>query len=463
MKWKHKYIAGITAMSLFFALPLVSAEDDEIVVYGGDFEPETETIATDETAPIVEIPKEQMNEPENTTVDTEENQSAPPEDTSVEDVTPPEVQEPVEEIKPVVEVENLSTTDGDNGDSSNSENYTDNPSIETPETPETPIETPVEEIKPEVEVEDLSTTNNGDDGENYHVNPPVETPVETTVEIPVEELKTEVENNPLISDTPAVEENFENLNDGVTVPTGEIEIPIEEMTTASDGVSDTSEFYDGSDGDGNGYTTHIQEPFTGDNTTGSLTEETTKKSTKTEKEKKLKTQKARFVKLLSDETYEYYLDRSAVRWVNMPYSTSEYMADVWIRMIEKDDRNSDDLYQYLSSGDSEIADAAERGIAYTEVDKKVLRSKKYFLEHYYIRPKTKQIQFLCELEVIGRPQNAISERPYEYKNWENLIPGSVESYIYNGVLSEIGTGKANKRGHMTFVDMLDEYARIALN
>ena len=89
-------------------------------------------------------------------------------------------------------------------------------------------------------------------------------------------------------------------------------------------------------------------------------------------------------------------------------------------------------------------------------------SKKYFLEHYYIRPKTRQIQFLCELEVVGRPQNTISERAYDYKNWENLIPGSIETAIYYGVLDVIGTGKANAKGHMTATDMLEEYLRISI-
>ena len=178
-------------------------------------------------------------------------------------------------------------------------------------------------------------------------------------------------------------------------------------------------------------------------------------------------QKARFVKILSDDTYDYYLDRKAVRWINMPYSTSEYMADVWITMLEKSTNSYNDLprdmYEYVSAPDDDMSEAASKGIIYDEVDVKVLRTKKYFLEHYYLRPKTRQIQFLCELEVIGRPQNAISERAYEYRNWENLIPGSVESSIYYGVLSDIGTGKASKRGHMTFIDMLDEYARIVLN
>ena len=62
---------------------------------------------------------------------------------------------------------------------------------------------------------------------------------------------------------------------------------------------------------------------------------------------------------------------------------------------------------------------------------------KYYLEHYYIYPKNKQIQFLCELEVTGRPSNAIKERPYSSQNWENLVPGSVEDDIYHAVVKRV--------------------------
>lgn len=176
--------------------------------------------------------------------------------------------------------------------------------------------------------------------------------------------------------------------------------------------------------------------------------------------------KARFVKLTSDDTFDYYLDLASVQWQLMPYSSSEYMADIWVRMIERNPDDSSlpqDLYDYVNDRSSdEVSEARKKGLIYDEVDVKVLRTKKYFLEHYYIRPKTKQIQFLCELEVIGRPQNTISERAYSYKNWENLIPGSIESSIYSGTLDVIGTSKATSRGHMTAADMLEEYARISI-
>ena len=141
------------------------------------------------------------------------------------------------------------------------------------------------------------------------------------------------------------------------------------------------------------------------------------------------------------------------------------MADVWIRMVEnKPQALDDDMANYGAENfNAEISFAREQGYQYAPEDLKVLRSQAYVLEHYYLRPKTNQIQFLCELEVFGRPQNTINERAYDYRNWENLVPGSVESVIYSTVIKTIGKSKAGERGHMTFFDMLDEYARIALN
>lgn len=183
-------------------------------------------------------------------------------------------------------------------------------------------------------------------------------------------------------------------------------------------------------------------------------------------QKKLKTQKQRFVKLAIDETYTYYLDKQSVVWKRIPYSASEYMLDVWVRMIEKNPDLSDlpeDLSDYIrDKSNGEIEVAAERGLAFTPSDVEVLQNKKYFLEHYYLRPKTKQIQFLCELEVVGHPQNTITEREYDYRNWENLIPGSIESIIYQMTIKEVGKSGNSEHGHMSFADMLEEYARISI-
>lgn len=179
----------------------------------------------------------------------------------------------------------------------------------------------------------------------------------------------------------------------------------------------------------------------------------------------LKMLKPRFIKLAVDDTYIYYLDKTSVQWKKMPYMANEYMADVWVRMIEREPKQLDDDMAYYGADNfrAQIALAREKGYQYPPEDIKVLRQQSYVLEHYYLRPKTQQIQFLCELEVFGRPQNAINERAYDYKNWENLVPGSVESAIYDATIKIIGKSKASERGHMTFADMLDEYARIALN
>ena len=179
----------------------------------------------------------------------------------------------------------------------------------------------------------------------------------------------------------------------------------------------------------------------------------------------LKTLKPRFLKLAVDDTYTYYLDKTSVQWKRVPYLANEYMADVWIRMIEREPAplNDDMAYYGAENFRAEVASAREQGYQYSPEDLKVLKSQSYVLEHYYLRPKTKQIQFLCELEVFGRPQNAINERAYDNKNWEYLVPGSVESLIYEATIKIIGKSKATERGHMTFIDMLDEYARIALN
>ena len=181
-------------------------------------------------------------------------------------------------------------------------------------------------------------------------------------------------------------------------------------------------------------------------------------------QQELKMLKPRFVKLAVDDTYVYYLDKEAVQWRKLPYSSSEYMADVWIRMVEREPKQLDDDMAVYGEDNfkAQIELAREKGYEYPPEDIKVLSRQAYILEHYYLRPKTRQVQFLCELEVFGRPQNTINERAYDAKNWENLIPGSVESTIYEAAIKVLGKSKASERGHMTFFDMLEEYGRISL-
>ena len=80
---------------------------------------------------------------------------------------------------------------------------------------------------------------------------------------------------------------------------------------------------------------------------------------------------------------------------------------------------------------------------------------KYYLMHYYLRPKTQQIQFLSELEVAGgRPNNDVKERGYQSQNWENLIPDSVEDVIYHGVVKRMKNPK-KKGGSFSLPSLRD--------
>ena len=192
----------------------------------------------------------------------------------------------------------------------------------------------------------------------------------------------------------------------------------------------------------------------------------TNSSTPAAKQQKLKVLPQRFYQVAVDEDYIYYLDKQSVSWKKIPYLTSEYMADVWIRMIERNPRNDDlpaDLADYVNDANTdEITLAKAKGYQYTPEDVKVLRSKKYFLEHYYLRPQREQIQFLSELEVVGHPQNTAAQKKYDPNNWEELIPGSMESILYYSIIQVIGKSKASEKGHMTFFDMLEEYGRISI-
>jgi hypothetical protein len=140
-------------------------------------------------------------------------------------------------------------------------------------------------------------------------------------------------------------------------------------------------------------------------------------------------EKERFQELLRDGSFVYYMDMKSVRYVPIP-NRQEKMIDVWVKL--KPNSFSDEGYS--SSG-------------------------KYYLEHYYINPKERKIQFLCELEVTGRPSNAIKERPYSSQNWENLVPGSVEDDIYHAVVKQVksssGLGGSMAPSASDILDMLN--------
>ena len=200
-------------------------------------------------------------------------------------------------------------------------------------------------------------------------------------------------------------------------------------------VSDGAVTYDDSDAD---------EWFfnSSDGAKGSYTQRDGKGGFEGDGQEKQEKKKNRFEWIFTDGSYQYFMDRQSARWVRVPYSASEYMIDVWVCLI--------------STGADSVVEEYDS-------DGNMVRLRKYFMEHYYIRPQTKQIQFLCELEVTGRPQNTISEREYNIKNWENLIPGSIEDEIYRAVVKRMGKSGSSSQGHMSFFDMLDEYARIGLN
>ena len=92
---------------------------------------------------------------------------------------------------------------------------------------------------------------------------------------------------------------------------------------------------------------------------------------------------------------------------------------------------------------------------------------KYFLEHYYISPQRRQIMFISELEVTGRPENAVKERAYDPKNWEQLVPGSIEDELYEAITAQMGSAPGERGGllsgtsGMSLRDMVEEYARIS--
>lgn len=155
---------------------------------------------------------------------------------------------------------------------------------------------------------------------------------------------------------------------------------------------------------------------------------------KVAKKKKADPEEKRFVELLKDNGYTYYLDTKNARWIRMPHSGNEYIADVWVKLVQTDENAE---YSYPP---------------------------KYFLSHYYIRPNTQQIQFLSELEVTGRPDNAIHERPYSMQNWENLVPGSVEDELYHGIVKNMKKNRLGGKSSngMSIRDMVEEYLRISL-
>lgn len=142
--------------------------------------------------------------------------------------------------------------------------------------------------------------------------------------------------------------------------------------------------------------------------------------------------KVRYIYLFEDNGFVYYLDNQNVKWKPIPYSETEEILDIWVKLIKV---APDEEYSY---------------------------PQKYFLEHYYLRPDRKQIQFLSELEVTGRPDNAIKERPYSVHNWENIVSGSLEDEIYHSVLKVVKKNEQFWPKHKSVRDVLEDIFRISL-
>ena len=178
-------------------------------------------------------------------------------------------------------------------------------------------------------------------------------------------------------------------------------------------------------------------------------EETEKmvKETKEETKERKDKEDARYTFLLSDSGYDYYLDGRATHWVQIPHG-DEQILDTWVKLLPSK---------------SEDEAAADGSYSYPQ---------KYYLAHYYVRPKTQQIQFLSELEVTGgRPDNTVQGRGYNTQNWEYLTPDSIEDEIYHKALEQVKKQRTKKNpltaltgdhGPKNLRDALEEYFRIAL-
>ena len=413
---RKKLIAGAAVLALLMNTPQVKADDD-IVVFGGEFE-EEKPAPKKKPEPIRESLPEEINKPfeEPTTIEEVEEPS------QVEE--PPEFVEPLDEppIQPADSEEPAQVVQP----------------TEEPTQPEEPSEfvEPLDEppIQP-ADSEELASEETFDTWNDEIVFDDLNNlPEQVPADEPIDEPPAQIQESPIEINRP-----FQP----VVPPTPQQPTPAFNQPQP---------------------VVKAEEPARKPSITRQATLRQPTPRRQAAPQKELKMLKPRFVKLAVDETYTYYLDKNSVQWKKMPYSSSEYIADVWIRMVEREAKPlSDDMAAYGADNfNAEVSLAAEQGYQYTPDDLQVLRSQAYVLEHYYLRPKTNQIQFLCELEVFGRPQNAINERAYDYKNWENLVPGSVESIIYATVLKTIGTKKATERGHMTFIDMLEEYGRISL-
>ena len=167
-----------------------------------------------------------------------------------------------------------------------------------------------------------------------------------------------------------------------------------------------------------------------------------KQEKRAEKAQERRERASRYKTLFTDNNFTYYLDSKNTRWIPRPYQSSEYIIDTWVRLVEN------------TTGEQVAEDGK-------------IRPGKYFIEHYYISPAKREIMFISELEVTGRPENAVKERAYDPKNWEQLVPGSIEDELYEAITARMKSAPGRRGGllsgtsGMSLRDMVEEYARIS--
>ena len=174
--------------------------------------------------------------------------------------------------------------------------------------------------------------------------------------------------------------------------------------------------------------------------------EAIKSETEDQADKRKDKERERYAYLLSDSGYDYFLDGRATHWIPLPYRDDEYIVDTWLKIVPTDSTDDPESGNY----------------SYPQ---------KYYLAHYYVRPKTQQIQFLSELEVSGeRPDNTVKGRGYMPRNWEDLTPGSIEDEVYRGTLASIKKHGdkwtkifgSHYTGPRKLRDFVEEYLRITI-
>ena len=167
-----------------------------------------------------------------------------------------------------------------------------------------------------------------------------------------------------------------------------------------------------------------------------------KQEKRTEKVRERRERDSRYKTLFTDNNFTYYLDEKNTRRIPRPYQSSAYIIDTWVRLVEN------------TTGEQVAEDGK-------------IRPAKYFIEHYYISPAKHEIMFISELEVTGRPENAVKERAYDPRHWEKLVPGSIEDALYEAITEEMPSPPGQRGGifsgtsGMSLRDMIEEYGRIS--